>query len=214
MRSGTRGAESVDLFHPIADTLFAKPCLAIHVQPHLTPEAQRALHRLQRAAAASWPGSLHLAPPPAFHVTIYPLVPTSEGFDKAAYWDRIAEPTRALIEETCAGAPPLTLRFDRLKVMPVGIIAAAQEETGLVERLRRAILSTLPPPPGLEHRRYYLVHTTLARFADPAPVGREAVERIERQPVALDVPVDRIKIFRETRFPCLVGEELASVSLG
>ena len=118
------------------------------------------------------------------------------------------------MEETCAGARPLTLRFSRLKVMPVGIIAAAEEETGLIERLRQAILEALPPPPGLEHRHYDLVHTTLARFADPAPVRSEAVERIEACPIDIAARVDRIKIFRETRFPCLVGEELASVSLG
>ncbi len=201
-------------FHPVADTLFAKPCLAIHVQPHLAAEAQDALQTLQRQAAERWPGRLHLAPPHAFHVTIYPLVPTSEGFDKAAYWGLIETETRALVEETCAGHPPLHLRFSRLKVMPVGIIAVAEEESGLIGRLRSRIAETLPPPPGLAHRHYDLVHTTIARFADAQPVPVSAVETVEAMPVDLTIRVERIKLFRETIFPCIVGGELGSVSLG
>jgi hypothetical protein len=72
---------------------------------------------------------------------------------------------------------------------------------------------TLPPPPGLEHRHYDLVHTTLARFSDPRPVPAEVVQRIEATPVDLPVRVERLKIFRETLFPCLVGEELAAFRL-
>jgi 2'-5' RNA ligase len=200
-------------FHPTADTLFAQPCLAIHVQPHLTSEAQGVLRSLQKQAAGRWPGALHLAPAHAFHVTIYPLVPTSEGFDKEAYWNRIESQTRALVAETCAGHPPVDLRFSRLKVMPVGIIAVAEEGTGLIERMRRRIVETLPPPPGLAHRHYDLIHTTLARFADAEPVPASAVERVEAVPADLSVRVERIKIFRETVFPCIVGEELASVPL-
>jgi 2'-5' RNA ligase len=200
-------------FHPTADSLFGQPCLAIHVQPHLTPDAQAGLRAFQEGAAERWPGALHLAPAHAFHVTIYPLVPTSEGFDKEAYWNRIESGTRALVAETCAGHPPLDLRFSRLKVMPVGIIAVAEEETGLIERIRRRIVETLPPPPGLAHRHYDLIHTTVARFADTQPVPASAVERVEAAPVDLSVRVERIKIFRETVFPCIVGEELASFPL-
>jgi hypothetical protein len=184
------------------------------VQPHLEAQAQAGLRALQHAAIAHWPDGFHAAPPHAFHVTIYPLVPTTEGFDKGAYWSRIAEPSLRLVGELCAGAPPLDLRFHRLKVTPVGVIAVAEEAGGLIDRIRRRILETVPPPPGLEHRHYDLVHTTLARFADARPVPTEVVRRIEAEPVALSVQVERLKIFRETIFPCIVGEELAGFPLG
>jgi hypothetical protein len=202
------------MLHPVADDLWGRPCLAIHVQPHLVPEVQAELHDLQQVAVRRWPGMLHEAPPHAFHVTIYPLVPTTEGFDKEAYWREIADASRALVEEVCAGVGPLDLRFFRLQVTPVGIIAVAQEETGLIERIRKRIVERLPPPPGLAHRHYDLIHTTLARFRDSRPMPTASVQAIEALPVAVHVRVDRIKIFRETLFPCLVGEELASVPLG
>jgi len=204
----------VDLLKPVADDLWGRSCHAIHVQPHLTPEAQARLHGLQQVASAHWPGALHKAPPHALHVTVYPLVPTTEGFDKDAYWSGIAAASRALVQDLCAGARPLNLRFSGLRVTPVGIIAVAQDETGLIERIREAITGTLPPPPGLDHRRYDLIHVTLARFSDPRPMPADVVRTIEALPVSLSVPVHRIKIFRETLFPCLVGEEIVSVPLG
>lgn len=199
---------------PVTDDLWGKPCHAVHVQPHLALQAQADLHGLQQRAAAHWPSALHLAPPHALHVTIYPLVPTTEGFDKNAYWSGIAKASRAIVDEVCAGAAPIELRFSRLQATPVGIIAVAQEETGLIARIRERIVASLPPPPGLAHRHYDLVHTTLARFSDSRPVPVAAVQRIEALPVCVPVRVERIKIFRETLFPCLVGEELASVPLG
>ncbi len=204
----------MDSLLPIVDTLYEKPCLAVHVQPHLDRDAQAGLRVLQQAAVSHWPEAFHEAPPQAFHVTIYPLVPTTEGFDKEAYWSRIAEPTLGLVEELCAGAMPLDLRFHRLKVTPVGVIAVAEDASGLVDRIRRRILESVPPPPGLEHRHYDLVHTTLARFADARPVPAEVVRRIEAEPVDFPVRVERLKIFRETIFPCIVGEELAGFPLG
>jgi hypothetical protein len=141
------------------------------------------------------------------------LVPTSEGFDKEAYWSRIADETGALVERTCAEYRPLELRFHALRVMPVGIIAVAEDATGLIECLRSRIVATLPEPPGLAHRHYDLIHATLARFADARPVPSSAIERVEAVPVDLRIRVDRIKLFRETVFPCIAGDELASVSL-
>lgn len=204
----------MDPLLPIVDTLYGQPCLAIHVQPHLDEEAQAGLRVLQQAAVAHCPGALHEAPPHALHVTIYPLIPTAEGFDKDAYWGRIAELSIRLVDELCAGAKPLDLGFHRLKVTPVGVIAVAEDTSGLIGRIRRRILEAVPPPPGLEHRHYDLVHTTLARFADARPVPADLVRRIEAEPVMLSVRVERLKIFRETIFPCLVGEELAGFPLG
>jgi 2'-5' RNA ligase len=204
----------VTLFHPTADTLWGKPSLAYHIQPGFASGAQTRLHELQRSFTALWPDPLFAGPPEALHVTIYPLVPVPDGFDKEAHWRSVAEPASAMLRELCARAPALTLRYHRIKVTPVGIIAVAEDETGLIASIREKVLETLPPPPGREHVRYDLIHTTLARYRSSAPVPSSTIAKIEAIEVQVDAPVDRIRLFRETLFPCLVGEELDAFRLG
>lgn len=202
-----------DHFHPVADTLWGKPCHAIHIQPHLAPEVQAALTEVRDKAAALWPGALHGAPPHAVHVTIYPLVRVPGGFDRAAYWRLIEEPSRAILRELAGGAGAIDLHFHAVRAMPAGLVAVAEDASGLVAAIRRKVVETLPPPPGFEPIRYDLIHTTLARFASSEPVPRAAVARVESLTVSLRARVERLKLTRETRFPCLVAEELGSVSL-
>ena len=195
-------------FVPTADLLWGKPCLAYHIQPGFAAGAQERLHALQQQILPFWPEPLFGGPAPSLHVTLYPLVPVPDGYDKEAYWRTIAGPARAILEEHCADAPALTLRFRRLKVTPVAIIATADDETGLFTRIRREVSSRLDPPPGRAHIHYDLVHTSLVRYRSATPVPARVAERIESLPVSVDAAVDRIRLFRETLFPCLVGEEL------
>jgi 2'-5' RNA ligase len=211
---GMAGEEGgMSLFHPTPDELWGKPCLAYHVQPGFAPGAQDRLHELQQRIVSLWPEPLLAGPPESLHVTIYPLVPVPGGFDKEAHWRVVAEPSRAILRDLCRDAPALTLRFDRLKVTPVGIIAAATDETGLITAIRQKVLDLLPAPPGRQHVHYDLVHTTLMRYRSAAPVPASAVERIETLAVSVDAPVDRIRLFRETLFPCLAGQELEAFRL-
>jgi 2'-5' RNA ligase len=201
------------LFHSVADSLWGRPCNAIHIQPHLTPDAQEALAAVQRELAAHWPGALHCAPPAAIHVTIYPVVRVPGRFDREAYWRMIESPTRALLRDVAAGAGAISLRFTGIRVMPAGIIAVAEDASGLIETIRRRVVEALPPPPGHEPIRYDLVHVTLARFASSEPVPAAAVDQVEALPVSVEARVDRLKLTRETLFPCLIVEEISSVLL-
>jgi 2'-5' RNA ligase len=201
------------LFQPIPDELWGKPCLAYHIQPGFAPGAQQRLRELQQRVVSLWPEPLFAGPAEALHVTIYPLVPVAEGFDKEAHWRAVAAASRAILQDICHGAPALTLRFDRLKVTPVGIIATAPDDTGLITAIRQKVLERLPPAPGRRHVHYDLVHTTLARYRGATPIPAEAVERLEREDVVVAAPVDRIRLYRETVFPCLVGEELHACRL-
>jgi hypothetical protein len=202
-----------NLFHPVADALWGKPCDATHIQPHLEPDAQAALAAVGEAAATLWPGALHVAPPHAIHVTIYPLVRVPGDFDRAAYWRQIEEPSRAILHDLAEGAGAIDLRFHAVRAMPAGLVAVADDASGLIEAIRRRVVETLPPPPGFEPVRYDLIHTTLARFASAEPVSRAAVERVESISVSIRARVERLKLVRETLFPCLAAEEMGSVSL-
>jgi hypothetical protein len=163
--------------------------------------------------AERWPVPLHLAPPEALHVTLYALIQVKERFDKEGYWRRIAEPCRALMESLCTGHRPLELRFSRLNVTDTAIIAVATDETGLIETLREKIAALIPPPPGLEPMRYNLIHSTLARYRTPDAVPDGIIEAVEAIPVSVIAPVDRLKIIRETLFPCQELDEIFSFPL-
>jgi hypothetical protein len=199
--------------HPVPEDLWGRPALALHVQPHLEPAAQAALHALQGEVALRWPARLHRAPAAALHLTIYPLVPVRGAFDRDAYWAEIAAPTIELLRGLCAASGPFRLRFERVRVAPAAIIAVARDGSGLIERIRPAVAETLPPPPGLAPMRYDLIHSTLARYAAPDPIPGAAVAALEALPVAVEAPVARLKIVRETVYPCLAMQELASFPL-
>jgi hypothetical protein len=155
--------------HPVPEDLWGRPALALHVQPHLEPAAQAALHALQGEVALLWPARLHRAPGAALHLTIYPLVPVRGAFDRDAYWAEIAAPALEVLRGLCAAAGPFRLRFERVRVTPAAIIAVARDGSGLIERIRRAVAETLPPPPGLAPMRYDLIHSTLAAPRGPGP---------------------------------------------
>ncbi len=197
----------------IADDLWGRPCLAYHVQPVLPAEAWAALEDLLGPVAGRWPAPLHLGARHMLHVTIYALVPVRGEFDKEGYWRGIAAPSLSLVEELCAGHRPIELHFSRLKVTDTAIIAVAQENSGLIEAIRRRIADTIPPPPGRAPLSYDLIHTTLARYPAAILVPDAVVERIEGLPVSVRALVPAIKLVRETVFPCQHVDEIASVPL-
>jgi hypothetical protein len=204
---------SVPMLQTIADDIWGLPCLAYHVQPSLEPETREAFEAVQRAIAEHWPQPLHVGPKPGLHVTIYPLVTVKGDFDKDAYWQSIAQRSRGLLEDLCAGHRTLELRFSRLKVTDTAIIATATEETGLIEAIRERIVRDSPPPPGASPIIYDLIHSTLARYRTKASISDDVVERIERLPVSITAPMRQIRLVRETLFPCLETDEIAAIPL-
>lgn len=201
------------MLQTIADDIWGKPCLAHHVQPSLEPETREAFEKVQRKIAEYWPEPLNVGPRHGLHVTIYPLVPVKGSFDKDAYWQDIARQCRSLLEDLCAGHRTFELRFSRLKVTDTAIIATATEETGLIEAIRNKIVSDIPPPPGHKPINYDLIHSTLARYRTRALIQDDVVRRIESLPVSVTAPVTHVRLVRETLFPCLVTDELASIPL-
>ncbi|MCB8821608.1 hypothetical protein [Microvirga rosea] len=201
------------MLQTIADDIWGQECLAYHVQPDLSLETRASLKALQTALAERWPVPLHLAPSGALHVTLYALVQVKARFDKEGYWSAIAEPCRALLESLCEGQGPLTLRFSKLKVTDTAIIAVATDETGLIATIRENIADLIPPPPGLKPMRYDLIHSTLARYRTSDVIPDSVMRDVEAIPVSIGAPVERLKIIRETLFPCQIVNEIFSFPL-
>ena len=210
-RAGFRPRRSI----PVADdTLGASPASPITSSRHLRPERQGGLARCRARPRRCGRSRSCSAPPEALHVTIYALVPVRGRFDREAYWSAIADKAAALLRAACAEASPFALRFHRLSASDAAVIALAEDPTGQIARLRAAIAAALPPPPGLSHPRYDIVHSSLARHANARPVPAQALARLGAHPVDFAAPVERLKIVRETRYPCLALEEVASFPLG
>jgi hypothetical protein len=204
---------SAAMLQTIADDIWGKPCLAYHVQPSLEPETREAFAKVQRSIAECWPEPLNIGPKHGLHVTIYPLVPVKGAFNKDAYWQGIARQSQRLLEDLCAGQQTLELRFSRLKVTDTAIIATATEETGLIDAIRDKIVSDILPPPGHKPIIYDLIHSTLARYRTKASIPDDVVGHIESLPVSITAPVTHIRLVRETLFPCLTTDEIASLPL-
>lgn len=197
----------------IADDIWGQPCLAFHVQPHLTPETQDSLGQIQEALAAQWPHPLYTAPPEALHQTLYALANVKDRFDKEGYWQSIAEPCSEILDSLCRDHGPIELIYSHLKVTDTAIIAVATESSGLIEAIRHRIAELIPPPPGLKPMRYNLIHSTLARYRVSAEIPDETIAAIENLPLSVRAPVESIKLVRETLFPCIEHDELRSFSL-
>jgi len=211
--SSKDGLNADGMLQTIADDIWGQQCLAYHVQPELSPKTQASLAEVQEAIAERWPVPLFIAPPKALHVTLYALVQVKHHFDKEAYWGSIAEPCRALIDDLTKAHSPLHLRFSSLKVTDTAIIATATDETGLIEKVRKAIVENIPPPPGHAPILYDLIHTTLARYRTADVIPDETVEAVEAIPVSVPALVERLKIIRETVFPCQRFDEIHSFRL-
>ncbi|QRM30652.1 hypothetical protein [Microvirga sp. VF16] len=202
------------MLQTIADDIWGQPCLAYHVQPSLEPETRSAFEGLQRALVELWPEPLHVGPKHGLHVTIYPLLTVKGGYDKDAYWRSIAEGGEGILEELCTGHRALKLCFSRLKVTETAIIVTATEESGLIEAIRQRIVREIPPPPGQKPLIYDLIHSTLVRYRTKTAISDDVIARIESLPVSITAPVKRIRLVRETLFPCLMTDEIASFPLG
>jgi len=61
--------------------------------------------------------------------------------------------------------------------------------------------------------RYNLIHSTLARYRTSDAVPDAVIEAVEAIPVSITAPVERLKIIRETLFPCQVLDEIFSFPL-
>lgn len=202
------------MLQTIADDIWGRPCLAHHVQPHLSHKTQLALAEVQKPLQALWPAPLHLGAPDTLHITLYAFALVRENFDKDGYWSRIAASCQDLMESFCAGHGPLELHFSRLKVTDTAIIAVATEESGLIAAIRDRIADRIPLPSGrTEPLRYDLIHTTLARYQTASSIPQDIVDAVESIPVSIRAPIERMKVIRETLFPCQVRDELQSFPL-
>lgn len=190
------------------DERWAEPCLAYNLQTNLASHTAQALCRLQQLIAQRLPVRLLLPPAASMHISLYALVYVHwNSPHKQAYWQQIAEPTLARLEQVCSAQPSFTVRFTQLRVTERAIIALAPEACEPITLVRRRLAELLASP-DLPRPNHDIVHTTLARFAESSLLDAEAVRALEQLPLALDAQVSTLSVMREHVYPSLASEEV------
>ena len=99
--------------------------------------------------------------------------------------------------------PRFALHFDRLRAFPRAIVALDEANPLAAFRTRLAAYCGLPDRPA---RVPGITHATLARFRHAAPVSLPAA-------LAVTVPVRTIRLVRETVYPTLAFDTVATFML-
>ncbi|MFN4276127.1 MAG: 2'-5' RNA ligase family protein [Ferrovibrio sp.] len=199
------------------DSFWQQPARSYGVAALASAGTQAALQPvLTQVATIAAPCGLCLVPPAHQHLSLYAAAPVRQDFDKDAYWAANAATVLAALRDWAAAQKPVTLRFTSLRATPTAVIAMADDraEAGAaVWSLRRRLAEVLPPPPG-GAPRYDLIHLTLARYAAPSALPADFAARIAALPVDLEFPLRDVIVLRETRYPALEFDILATLPLG
>lgn len=195
------------------DPMWQQPARSYNVAAMADAATQAAVMPLLDTVAALAGGRsvLNVAPLPALHLSLYSVAPVRSVFDKEAYWAQVGEVALAAFAAWSRRHPAVTLRFRHLKATPAAVIAVA-EAAEAVWDLRRSMADALPPPPD-GAPQYDLIHMTLARYAQPQALPADFAARIEALPVALDFRLAEAILMRETRYPALDYETIATEAL-
>jgi hypothetical protein len=146
---------------------------------------------------------LCVIPTPALHVSIYAAVPVSwPDSPKEPFWRQIQSSVQEIVRETADDFRSVELVFHSLRILPMAVVALAQDRTGVIRSVR-ARLKEACRHPSLSSPSYDQIHCTLARFAASSTI--EEAEAIACQaswrPVA--TPVSALALVREVRYPSL-----------
>lgn len=198
----------------LGDPLWQQPARSYNLCAFAEADVQAAAAPLIECIAveAGSRDALLVSPPDKLHLSLYGIAPVRSEFDKDAYWADVQSLALATLQDWAGrqAAAPL-LRFRSLKATPGAVIAVAETDEAIWS-LRRALAAALPPPPG-GAPKYDLIHMTLARYAQPQALPAEFAERIAAQPVALDFPLRQVILMRETQYPALRYDTLATQAL-
>jgi hypothetical protein len=189
----------------VRDPHWARPLVSYTVMALLEPPARESCQRVLQQVAAAAGGSerLLVAPPETFHLSLYAIAPVRSDFDKDAWWAIHGPQAIAVFRRWCETQPVTQLRFRELRVTQTAVIAVA-ERNEAVWNLRAMLRAEVPQPPG-GTPDYDMIHMTLARFAQPERLSQDFAAKVAALPLALDVPLHRACIMRETAYPLLDG---------
>lgn len=190
---------------------WAQPFLAYNLFIRADPAGAEALSVVQDQIMALEPSLLRL-PQSALHTTAAFILPGSAEFDlpKDELWHQHGSRWLGQLADLAAATPRFTLRFRRLVLTDVAIIAVADEPNEL-SAFRRRLLTAMDVP-GNSHS-YDLVHSTLFRYSAPLRDPAALLKWAAIADVHAEFDVGELVVAREHTFPFLGYDVLRYLAL-
>jgi hypothetical protein len=190
---------------------WGQPFLAYNVFIEADRAGAAALTDVQDRLGRLEPSLLRM-PAGALHTTAAFLLPGSAEFErpKDELWHQHGARWLGQLAELADVTPWFRLRFRRLVVTDVAIIAVADEPNGL-SALRQRLLTVLDVPGG--SHSYDLVHTTLFRYSAQLRDPDAVLTWAGRAGMQADFDVTELVVAREHTFPFLGYDVLRRIPL-
>jgi hypothetical protein len=195
-----------------ADGMWGRDCLAYSIQAAIPDGLADALASIQFELDKAGLPAFHACPRNTLHISIFAVVPVrSPVAGKEDYWTGVSSRVMDDLDRLCRGHRVMPVHFDELRLTPNAIIAATRAVPDRIAAIR-SHFAGWPAHPGWPRPVYDIMHVTLARFATEQRVPDSAVREVCR-PISLAGEVSRIQLVRETVYPSLKIDALASFDL-
>ena len=195
-----------------ADDRWGRACLAYNVQIPVTGDAAQAFADAQARLDTLLTG-VRPIPADALHISVYTVIPVSwESAAKEQHWQTLSGRVLTLLQHSCEQARAFQLPFDKLRVDPLAVIALAAHSHPFIDKLRHTLAELLAPT-NIPHPTYTIVHSTLARFSQPALLSPTVLAPIEKVALRANVHVTTTRLVRERIYPSLTADTLAEHQL-
>jgi hypothetical protein len=196
-----------------SDPLLGGPCLSYQLQFCLPGKARAALAAISSQLATCVPSGLWLAPVETLHVTCFSLIsPRDESYDKNQFWTRISPLVAEGVREIGLQVSAFPLHFGALRITDRAIVVLADQEP-CADRARAIVERLIPSPDKAPLLRPDTIHVSLCRYSDAASLPKDLRELAAGHQPDIWAEIETLTLVRETTYPSLSVDTMASISL-
>jgi len=192
--------------------MWGQPCLAYNLQARLPASAIRALVEAQ-SSLRQLSVPLHTIPTAALHVSVYAMVPVSwPDPPKEPFWREIQPSVREIVKQVESEFRLVELLFHSLRILPLAVIALAEDQTGIFGSVRDRLKGAVRHP-ALSGPSYNQIHCTLGRFSASGSIAAGEAAACAARWRAFSTPIADLTVVREKRYPSLEVDHLLALPL-
>jgi len=192
------------------DPLWERPCQAIQLQALPTQDNLVKLQSLQNRLDHVTPIKLLKIPVHSLHCTILTLLHPAQTLDRPKFdiWNEHAKDWTAAISDAVSAAAPFSLHFRRAVASEMAIFVQA-DVPPVLQRIRSEMAQAIEYR-GQHPKAPDIAHITIARYSE---VGSVPDLQGVAEGLPLTLPVERLRLIKETVYPTLDHQEIGQFSL-